>query len=170
LTKNKLVIGCGDKFHGDNWLHLDLSDLPHVDVKHDLETGELPFETNSFNEVRAIHILEHLSQESLTSILQELHRVTVPGGDILIVLPHFLSRHAADVDHYRAGSRKSFVQFCKGYQMNSPHPTLFEEKEINYFFERFPLVHLARYFLGDRRTARFLPNSVREIEFRLTNL
>jgi len=168
--KDKLALGCGDRYRGDDFIHLDLSDLDHVDVVHDLEKGELPFEDDRFNHVEAVHVLEHLKQGSLIDLLKEVHRVTETGGTVRIVMPHFLSWNASDVDHYRAGSRKSFVQFCKGYGMNSPYPDLFREESVDYEINGCIVYRFFRFLLSDRKVARFLPNAVDEIIYRFSTV
>jgi len=170
VKKDKLVLGCGDKYCGENWVHLDISDLDHVDVVHDLEEGTLPFENNYFKKVRAVHILEHLTQEALIDILKEISRVAEKGAEIYIVLPHFLSWNAVDLDHYRGGSRKTFVQFTEEYGMNSPYPNIFSEKSIEYDFLDSTVVKISRILIGDQRTASFLPNSVNEIQYTFRNI
>ena len=170
MNKDKLALGCGDNFHGSDWVHLDISSLEHVDVTYDLEQGSLPFEDNSFKQVRAVHVLEHLTQDALVSILEEIDRVCVPGAKVKIVLPHFLSWNAADLDHYRAGSKKTFVQFTSEYEMNSPYPDLFEEQSIKYDFLNRLTVDLCRLLVGDDWTAAFIPNAVNEIQYNFRTL
>jgi len=169
-TREGLALGCGDKFHGESWVHLDISDLGHVDVIHDLQEGTLPFDNNSFEKVRAVHVLEHLSQEAMISILKEISRVTVPGGEVYIVLPHFLSWNAADLDHFRAGSRRTFVQFTEEYTMNTPYPTLFSEENIGFEFEDYWLYNSLRKIMYDERVAQLIPNAVKEIQYTFENI
>jgi len=169
-TREGLALGCGDKFHGESWVHLDISDLGHVDVIHDLQEGTLPFDNNSFEKVRAVHVLEHLSQEAMISILKEISRVTVPGGEVYIVLPHFLSWNASDLDHFRAGSRKTFVQFTAQYGMNTPYPTLFSQEKVEYDFHSHRVYRWARRFLSDSTVAQFFPNAVNEIQYTFENI
>jgi len=114
--------------------------------------------------------LEHLTQDSLISVLKEIHRVGKPDAEIYIVLPHFLSWNAADLDHYRAGSRKTFTQFCKGYPMNSPYPDLFEEESIDYDLLNSRLVGIVRMFWRDDGVAQIIPNAVNEIQYTFKNL
>jgi len=168
--KDKLALGCGDNYYGEEWVHLDISDLAHVDVVHDLEEGTLPFDRDTFQKVRAVHVLEHLSQEALISILKEISRVAVTGAEIYIVLPHFLSWNAADLDHYRAGSRNTFVQFTEEYGMNTPYPTLFSEEKVGYEFLDYWLYNLARKIMYDERVAQIFPNAVNEITYRFENI
>lgn len=163
--KDKLVLGCGSNFLGEDWMHLDISDLEHVDEVHDLQTGYLPFEDNSFQKVRARHVLEHIPEGRAIDILQEISRVSKSGAVVEIVLPHFLSWNSQDLDHHWSGSRRTFVQFCEGYEMNSPYPTLFRETNVVYRFEDSRLYGFARKFWSDEKVAQILPNAVREIEF-----
>ena len=165
MEKDKLALGCGQNFHGDDWVHLDKSSLGHVDVVCDLKNGSLPFEDDSFNRVRAAHILEHLPPHALIELLEEINRVTKEGGVFKVVMPHFLSWNAADLDHYRAGSRRTFAQFCENYTMNSPYPTLFHEKSIEYRFERYWIYRYLRKITSDEKIAQLVPNAVKEIVY-----
>lgn len=168
--KTKLALGCGDRYRGKEYVHLDFVDLPNVDVIHDLEKGTLPFDKNSFNHVEAVHILEHIRKPALIELLKHVALVTKPGGSVRIVMPHFLNMNSWDIDHHRGASRKSFVQFCEGYDMNTPYPTLFREESINYRFAPGALHRVCSLVFPDAWVARFLPNAVGEIEFNLTVL
>ena len=168
--KDKLSLGCGDKDHGEGWIHLDISDLGHVDVVHDLEKGTLPFENNRFERVEAVHVLEHLSQEALVSILKEISRVAVPGAEIYVVLPHFLSWNASDLDHYRGCSRRTFSQFTAEYSMNTPYPTLFSEEKVGFEFMDYWLYNFVRSIMYDERVAQIFPNAVNEIQYTFENI
>lgn len=163
--KNKLVLGCGDNFLGEEWVHLDISNLSHVDEVHDLEKGELPFEDNRFEKIKARHVLEHLPREKAVQILKEVARVGKREAEVLIVLPHFLSWNSQDLDHFWSGSRRTFVQFCEGYEMNSPYDSVFVEKDVVYRLENgFVYGFLDKMFTKES-VAQFVPNSVREICF-----
>lgn len=170
MKKNKLALGSGSKYHGEEWVHLDLVSQDHGTVVHDLEKGTLPFENNSFEKVRAVHVLEHLSQEAMISILKEISRVSVPGAEIYIVLPHFLSWNAVDLDHYRSGSRRTFSQFTAEYSMNTPYPTLFSEEKVAYEFMDYWLYNWLRKIMYDERVAQIFPNAVNEIQYTFENI
>ena len=47
----------------------------------------LPFPAGTFDEVRAVHVIEHL--EDVMKAVSEMHRVTRPGGKIFLITPHY---------------------------------------------------------------------------------
>lgn len=51
--------------------------------------SRLPIQENSFNRVLLIHAVEH--SEELSGMMQEVWRVLVPGGRVLMVVPNRLS-------------------------------------------------------------------------------
>jgi len=66
-----LDVGCGEiDILGDTTLDIDESVNP--DVVHDLEEG-LPFDSNSFDTVCCLHVLEHLKRD--LNLVKEMKRV-----------------------------------------------------------------------------------------------
>lgn len=53
----------------------------------DLDGGFFPFASSSFREVRAIHVIEHVSDVIHT--IEEIYRILTPGGKAVIVTPHY---------------------------------------------------------------------------------
>src|SRR5215216_1054863 len=86
--KDKLHLGCGNQIL-TGWLNHDLVALPGVDVTHDLALFPWPFESSQFNEVRMIHVLEHLPDT--IKILEEIHRICAPGAKVTIRVPYWNS-------------------------------------------------------------------------------
>ncbi len=73
------------------WEHLDGNpNAPHVEYLLDL-AGPLPFADETFDELRAVDCLEHVSYRDTDKVLREWARVLRPGGTIYIQVP------AADV-------------------------------------------------------------------------
>lgn len=122
-----LNIGCGrNKLLGA--VNLDLNHT--ADVVFDLEScgkmivtrtqtageaygigeGRMPFDDNEFDSVQASHTLEHI--RNILPLMQELHRVTKPGGIMMIRVPYG-SNHIAfeDPTHVRHFFPKSFIYF-----------------------------------------------------------
>jgi hypothetical protein len=83
----KLNLGCG-KNPKPGYVNVDKYDNP--DVLHDLETFPWPWKDNSVNEIRLIHVLEHLGErkEVFLNIIKELYRICVASATIHIVVPH----------------------------------------------------------------------------------
>lgn len=88
--------GCPDlKVYGAGWVNVDLSRARDT-VCATLE--RLPFSDQTFEEVRAIHVLEHITRAKHKEVLQELHRVTISGCAIYVEVPDFLAVCRSIVD------------------------------------------------------------------------
>jgi SAM-dependent methyltransferase len=81
-----LDLGCGiNKYPGA--IGLDRGPNTRADIIADLDHFPYPIRDNSFGQVRAIHVVEHVS--NIIRMMEELHRVLVPGGQAVIVTPHY---------------------------------------------------------------------------------
>jgi SAM-dependent methyltransferase len=121
----ELLIGCGNSRRkklklspDDDWT--DLTTLDHdpncgADVRHDL--GSLdpwPFGDDSFDEVHAYEVLEHIGQQGdfrkFFHDFGEIYRVLKPGGILAGTCPSAQSRWAwGDPSHTRIVSPESLV-------------------------------------------------------------
>jgi SAM-dependent methyltransferase len=81
-----LDVGCGiNKYPGA--IGLDRNPNTAADVIADLDHFPFPFADNSFREVRAIHVIEHVANVIRT--MEEFWRLLSPGGRAFIVTPHY---------------------------------------------------------------------------------
>ncbi len=80
-----LELGCGRVKHA-NAVGIDRIALPGVDVVHDLNQRPYPFDDNTFDQVYAIHVIEHL--DSILAVMEEIHRITKPHALVTIITPH----------------------------------------------------------------------------------
>lgn len=96
----KLDVGAG-KTSSDDYATIDRSS--NADFQFDLElcgVEKLPFDDNTFVAVKCSHVLEHIT--NLLPLMQELHRVTVAGGQLIIRVPYGASDNAdEDPTHVR---------------------------------------------------------------------
>lgn len=122
---SELLIGCGNsrvkklKFHpDDDWTDLttlDFDPLCGADVLHDLNSFEpWPFADNSFVEVAAYEVLEHIGQQGdfrkFFHDFGEIYRVLKPGGVLAATCPSWQSQWAwADPSHTRIIAPGSLV-------------------------------------------------------------
>lgn len=85
----KLNLGCGHR-KKDGYLNIDRDPLCKPDRVVDLETTPWPFEQDTFTEIVADHVLEHLGESTSTwlKIWQEIWRVSRDGAVIHITVPH----------------------------------------------------------------------------------
>ena len=104
---------------------LDIQKSERVDVIHNLEKYPYPFDDNQFDKIYASHVMEHLTDT--LAVMKELHRITKPGGKIVIIVPHFSGYTAwSNPDHKKAFAADAFHRFGKGYKV--------EKLEIHYTF------------------------------------
>ena len=61
---------------------VDLVAKTNPDVVHDLDVYPWPFETDSFDQVICREVIEHL--EDVIKAMEEMHRITRPGGIVHI--------------------------------------------------------------------------------------
>jgi SAM-dependent methyltransferase len=81
-----LDVGCGvNKYPGA--IGIDRNIRTRADVICDLDHFPYPFRDNSFDQLRAIHVIEHVSDVIRT--IEEFHRLVRPGGAVHIVTPHY---------------------------------------------------------------------------------
>lgn len=110
---NKLNMGCGFKKLNDHW-NVDVESKCNPDEILDFEKTPWPYEDDFFEKITADNILEHLGQDPkvFTNIIKEMYRVSKPGAEWYICIPH----HRCDLfwddyTHVRALSAKTFKMF-----------------------------------------------------------
>jgi SAM-dependent methyltransferase len=81
-----LDVGCGvNKCAGA--IGIDVNPRSRADVLCDLNRIPYPFADSSFDELRAIHVIEHVAD--VVRAMEEFHRLVRPGGTVLIETPHY---------------------------------------------------------------------------------
>jgi len=92
------------------YMNLDNRKCPGVDVVHDLNKKPYPFKTNTFKEVYASHVLEHL--DDLVMVMEQLYRICAHGARLKILVPYFASpNNAIDPTHKRQFNYQTFNFF-----------------------------------------------------------
>jgi predicted SAM-dependent methyltransferase len=132
----KLNIGCGYDVK-DGYINLDVIDYGG-NVIHDMNTFPYPFENNTFDEIYASHILEHLN--NFNKVITELHRILKPDGILIVYAPFFLNtKYFGDPDHKIPFSIRTFDNY-----------EYIENKKLR-FYEKWKLSHRTNY----KTTAQF---------------
>jgi SAM-dependent methyltransferase len=81
-----LDVGCGiNKFPGA--IGIDKNPRTKADVLVDVDRVPYPFRDSSFDGLRAIHVIEHVSD--VMANMHEWHRLVRAGGEVFIVTPHY---------------------------------------------------------------------------------
>jgi len=131
-SSTRLNVGCG-RVPRPGWVNLDLAPLEGVDVVHDLEQMPWPFPDGHFTEIEMINVLEHLPDTMIA--MAELHRITAPGGRVVIRVPYWNSpAAAADPTHKKSFNEHTFDFF---------DPSTLQGRERSYYSAvRFRIVRL----------------------------
>ncbi len=81
-----LDVGCGiRKYPGS--IGIDNNPATKADVLVDLDHLPYPFRDSSFDQIRVIHVIEHV--DSVIKTMEELARLAKPGGRITLATPHY---------------------------------------------------------------------------------
>ncbi len=81
-----LDVGCGlNKRPGA--IGIDRNLRTAADVLADIDSGGLPFLDSTIRAISLVHVIEHV--EGVIGVMEEAHRVLVPGGRLLIETPHY---------------------------------------------------------------------------------
>jgi SAM-dependent methyltransferase len=114
--KKELLIGCGSKLikqlsttedkQWNNLTTLDINPDHNPDIIWDLEELPLPFEDETFDEIHAYEVLEHIGRQGdykfFFAQFAEFYRILKPNGLIHATVPHWQSNWAwGDPSHTR---------------------------------------------------------------------
>ena len=89
----------------ENTLHKN----QYLDMVVDLNQ-KLPIESNSFDTVLLTDVLEHIANP--LSLIEELARVLLPDGHLIVTVPFFYWVHEAPHDYYRY-TEHALQRFCE---------------------------------------------------------
>lgn len=112
----KLNYGCGE-MHLDGYINVDAfkNELTKPDVVCDLKTSILPFGNDYFEEVCALHVLEHVERGYWQMFFEEFYRVLVPDGTLMIAYPEFERCAKNFIENYK-GNRDFWRMTLYGRQ------------------------------------------------------
>jgi len=118
-TLNKLNYGCGLDYR-PGWINADINRAVKADVYLSPDDTALPFAENAFDEVLLDNVIEHIPKNRLFDFLDQIYRVTRPGGLVRIYVPHYTSVYAyANLSHQSAFAIGAFDCCAAGGMFNS---------------------------------------------------
>lgn len=120
-------LGCGNKIM-ENYINIDVVQLPGVDLVISLEDAKLPFQNNSVKTVVCDHILEHI--DNFLFLMEEIYRICKPNAVIHVYVPYYKYEGSfRDPTHKRFFSERSFDYFSPYSQFNYYSKARFEVLE-----------------------------------------
>jgi SAM-dependent methyltransferase len=149
--RRELLIGCGnsrdkkisvseDKQTWANLTTIDIDPNCGADVVHDLDITPWPFDDNTFDEVHAYDVLEHLGSQgdykSFFSHFSEIYRILKSGGVLISSTPSIHSRWLwGDPGHTR--------------YIGPEHLVFLNQEEYNRQIGRSQMTDYRRFWKGD---------------------
>lgn len=129
-------------FNEPGYINVDIRPSVKPEVLHDLNVFPYPFKDNSADIIKMSHILEHL--EKPFKVMEELHRVLKPSGQLHIHVPHF-SRGFTHAEHEH------------GFDVSFPYYFMKEKFPEQFYGSEYELVRLKLNWLS-HITIRYLPH------------
>ena len=115
MTLDKLNLGCGTNLF-PGFVNVDIGNFhPESEnfVRHDLEKTPLPFKNDTFTEIEAHQIMEHL--HNFPKLMNECHRILKPGGTLTVSVPLYPHKECfQDPTHVRYFTRETWHYFIPG--------------------------------------------------------
>lgn len=133
--KRILNVGCGDDTYGTDFI--DVYPLRPAVVKCDVSREKFPYKNDTFDEVYAKCIFEHLSNQG--QFLDECFRVLKKGGEIRVITDNancvryaFNPVHLGGYDRDHGNEDRHYALFTKSHLKNHLEKAGFKSIEISY--------------------------------------
>jgi len=128
----RLNIGCENDYK-EGWVNVDFDPRYKVDASFNLNQFPYPFPDNTFDEILAAGVLEHL--DNFYGVMKELHRISKDKCKIYILLNHGsdVTITWGEVEHKRGFSIHTFGSMWCNQEMWSLFNVL--KKRISFSFK-----------------------------------
>ncbi|MGZ5486382.1 MAG: class I SAM-dependent methyltransferase [Nitrososphaeraceae archaeon] len=153
-----LNLGCGNDYK-EGMINIDFY-AKKTDIRHNLNNFPYPFDDNEFDRVLCMNIIEHLND--VVSVIEELHRISKNGADILMRVPHFRSACLyEDITHQHGFAWKTMDIFCQQGEVYGEYSNVrFEIIDRYYTPYKIKLLYAALSkmpLLTDHLLSKFIP-------------
>jgi SAM-dependent methyltransferase len=111
-----LDLGCGNRKR-PGYIGIDINPRTGADVVHDLNVFPYPFAGDTFDEIIADNVIEHLAEP--VRVMEELHRISKADGRLIVKVPYFRSMWAfIDPTHRHFFTVDSFSYYDPRHENN----------------------------------------------------
>jgi len=122
MPRVALELGCGATKRDASAIGVDALDLPGVDIVGDVFDVLSCFPQARVDAIATHHFVEHL--DDLPRLMREMARVTKPGGEVTIVVPHFSNPYFySDYTHRRHFGLYTFCYLARSSLFRRTVPT-----------------------------------------------
>lgn len=121
MESKKLHLGCGEKYL-PGYLHMDIRAFDHVDYVGDVKDLS-QFAKETFDEIYACHVLEHIGRHQVLAVLQEWSRVLIRGGLLRIAVPDFEAITSEYMEHGKLERVIGLLYGGQNYEANYHYVT-----------------------------------------------
>ncbi len=127
-----LDFGCGGrKLPGA--VGMDILKLPGVDIVHDVNSRPWPVKDDTFDLTFGNHVLEHV--DDILGTLGELHRITKPGGHVVVQVPYFRCVDAFNDPTHEHFFATQTLDYCiEGTKLSDYHYTNFLFRKRGFWY------------------------------------
>ena len=135
----RLHLGCGDVLIKD-YINCDLYN-DKADIKCDVR--QLPFESNSVDEILTFHLIEHFDFFEAFEVLKEWRRVLKPYGRLYIETPNLLT----SCEEFVKANEQERIDFYRHF-FSTPwipgqfHKFLYTETQLTWTLEKSNFVNI----------------------------
>jgi ubiquinone/menaquinone biosynthesis C-methylase UbiE len=135
-TKNLFLLDSNEKTVEKNKASLTNNSFSYIAPQ------KLPFENNSVDVVHTSHLIEYLAPGEMYSLMQEMDRVLIAGGYLVISAPLIWDNFYNDLGHLRPYSpfifHKYFINLSRNNRLDKISNS-YETKELAYRYYQLPL-------------------------------
>src|SRR3989338_8777134 len=126
-----LHLGCG-MFKIPGSIGIDINKNSHADIIHDLNKFPYPLKANTFEEIIAENILEHL--DDIPKVMEEIYRIAKNHATFIITTSHFSSVDSfTDPTHKHFFTSRTFDYFIPGTDLYKYHYSKTSFKKLTVF-------------------------------------
>ncbi len=137
----------------------ELPGYENLDLRNGHDIRKLKYQSNSVEEVRASHVLEHFGSAEIGPVLHEWVRVLRPGGVLKLAVPDF--RYI--VERYQAkATDEPLMSYLMGGQTdeNDFHKSVFDEDGLRSVMEQIGLIDIKPWQNEGHQDCASLPVSL----------